>query len=127
MGKTVIMTDSTADLSKDLLEKYRIEVIPLCIVMDDKSYFDGKDITPEEIIAWSDEKKTTPKTAAAGIEETIEYLKPHKEAGDDVINMLEINTTPGMTQTSFIPQQVRSEGKEMKDVLNEIIADKLCN
>ena len=85
MGKTVIMTDSTADLSKDLLEKYRIEVIPLCIVMDDKSYFDGKDITPEEIIAWSDEKKTTPKTAAAGIEETIEYLKPHKEAGDDVI------------------------------------------
>lgn len=85
MGKTIIMTDSTADLSKDLIEKYSIEVIPLCIVMDDKSYFDGKDITPEEIIEWSDKNKTTPKTAAAGIEETIEFLKPHKEAGDDVI------------------------------------------
>lgn len=85
MGKTIIMTDSTADLSKDLIEKYSIEVIPLCIVMDEKSYFDGKDITPEEIIEWSDKNKTTPKTAAAGIEETIEFLKPHKEAGDDVI------------------------------------------
>ena len=85
MGKTIIMTDSTADLSKDLIEKYSIEVIPLCIVMDDKSYFDGKDITPEEIIEWSDKNKTTPKTAAAGIAETIEFLKPHKEAGDDVI------------------------------------------
>ena len=41
------MTDSTADLSKDLLEKYNIEVIPLCIVMDEKSYFDGAEIKLE--------------------------------------------------------------------------------
>ena len=41
--------------------------------------------------------------------------------------MLEINTTPGMTPTSFIPQQVRAEGNDMKDVLNEIIADKLTS
>ncbi len=34
MGKTVIITDSTADLTKELLDKYQIEVIPLCIVMD---------------------------------------------------------------------------------------------
>lgn len=85
MGKTVIITDSTADLTKELLDKYQIEVIPLCIVMDDKSYFDGIDVTPEEIIAWSDKNKTTPKTAAAGIEEAVEHLRPHKEAGDDVI------------------------------------------
>jgi len=32
-----------------------------------------------------------------------------------------------MTPTSFIPQQVRAEGSEMKDMLNAIIADKLCN
>ncbi|MCD8318630.1 MAG: D-alanine--D-alanine ligase, partial [Paraprevotella sp.] len=37
------------------------------------------------------------------------------------INMLEINTTPGMTATSFIPQQVRAAGLEMKDVLTDII------
>lgn len=41
------------------------------------------------------------------------------------INMLEVNTTPGMTVTSFIPQQVRAAGLEMKDVLTDIIEDKL--
>ncbi len=55
----------------------------------------------------------------------IDYIISKNEAGDDVINMLEINTTPGMTPTSFIPQQVRAEGNEMKDMLNEIIADKI--
>ena len=38
-----------------------------------------------------------------------------------VINMLEVNTTPGMTTTSFIPQQVRAAGLDIKDVLTEII------
>jgi len=37
------------------------------------------------------------------------------------ISMLEINTTPGMTLTSFIPQQVRAAGLEMKDVLTDIV------
>lgn len=41
------------------------------------------------------------------------------------INMLEINTTPGMTVTSFIPQQVAAAGLQMKDVLTDIIEDKL--
>jgi D-alanine-D-alanine ligase len=35
--------------------------------------------------------------------------------------MLEVNTTPGMTPTSFIPQQVRAAGLEMKDVLADIV------
>ncbi len=39
----------------------------------------------------------------------------------DVINLLEVNTTPGMTATSFIPQQVRAAGLDIKDVLTDII------
>lgn len=42
----------------------------------------------------------------------------------DKINLLEVNTTPGMTATSFIPQQVRAAGLDIKDVLTEIIEDK---
>ena len=37
------------------------------------------------------------------------------------ISMLEVNTTPGMTATSFIPQQVRAAGLSMKDVLTDIV------
>jgi len=48
-----------------------------------------------------------------------------KNDGQDVINLLEINATPGMTQTSFIPQQAHADGLEMKDILTEIIEEKL--
>ena len=41
------------------------------------------------------------------------------------INLLEINTTPGMTATSFIPQQVRAAGLDIKDVMTDIIEDSL--
>ena len=37
------------------------------------------------------------------------------------ISMLEVNTTPGMTATSFIPQQVKAAGLSMTDVLTEIV------
>ncbi len=40
---------------------------------------------------------------------------------DQKISMLEINTTPGMTATSFIPQQIRAAGLNIKDVLTEIV------
>lgn len=57
----------------------------------------------------------------------IDYIISKKKLEDgseeDVINLLEINTTPGMTATSFIPQQARAAGIEMKDMLSDIIED----
>lgn len=85
MGKIKLIADSTCDLSKELIEKYNIDIIPLCIIMDDESYFDGVDVTPADIIKWSDENKTTPKTSATGIDRAIEAIKPYVEEGDDII------------------------------------------
>lgn len=51
----------------------------------------------------------------------IDYIISKDKEGNDVINMLEINTTPGMTATSFIPQQVRAAGLDIKEVLSEIV------
>ena len=42
------------------------------------------------------------------------------------ISMLEVNTTPGMTATSFIPQQVKAAGLEMKDVLADIVENQFA-
>ena len=46
-----------------------------------------------------------------------------EEAKGMEINLLEVNTTPGMTATSFIPQQVRAAGLNIGEVLSEIIED----
>ena len=42
----------------------------------------------------------------------------------DVINLLEINPTPGMTPTSFIPQQVRAAGLDIREVMTDIIENR---
>lgn len=44
--------------------------------------------------------------------------------GEEMV-ILDINTTPGMTSNSFVPKMIRSMGMELKDVLNDIIGDKL--
>ena len=51
----------------------------------------------------------------------IDYIISKDADGNDKINMLEINTTPGMTATSFMPQQVRAAGLDIKDVLTDIV------
>ncbi len=51
----------------------------------------------------------------------IDYIISKDADGNDKINMLEINTTPGMTATSFIPQQVRAAGLDIKEVLTDIV------
>lgn len=45
--------------------------------------------------------------------------------GEEAVNLLEINTTPGMTATSFIPQQVKAAGLDITNVLTDIIEGKL--
>jgi len=50
------------------------------------------------------------------------YSEQEKRNSD--IHLLEVNTTPGMTPTSFIPQQVRAAGMDIKDVLTDIIENK---
>lgn len=80
-----IISDSTCDLSRELLEKYDIDIAPLHIVLGEAEYEDGVSITPDEIYKWSDENKVTPKTSAAGIEQTIELMRPYVEAGREVV------------------------------------------
>lgn len=80
-----IISDSTCDLSEDLLEKYDIAIVPLHIVLGEEEFEDGVNVTPDEIYKWSDENKETPKTSAAGIEQMIEMLRPYVEAGREVV------------------------------------------
>ena len=44
-----IVADSTCDLSRDLIEKYNIQIAPLHIMLGEQEYLDGINITPDEI------------------------------------------------------------------------------
>ena len=80
-----IFSDSTCDLSDELLKRYDITLLPLYIILGDEQYKDRVNITPQDIFKWSDEHKTTPKTSAASLEDITEKIKPVLDAGDEII------------------------------------------
>lgn len=80
-----IISDSTCDLSKELIEKYNISILPLHILLGDKEYDDRVNITPDEIFAWSDENKKTPTTAAPSLGEALDMFRPYVEEGKELI------------------------------------------
>lgn len=80
-----IIADSTCDLSRELIEKYDITILPLHILLGEQEYRDGVDITPEEIFAWSDKNRMTPKTSAPSLVEAMECLQPYVDEGREVI------------------------------------------
>lgn len=94
-----IAADSTCDLSKELIDKYGISIIPLHIVLEDKEYRDGVDITPDEIYEWSDKNNTTPKTSAVGFEDALDAIKPILDTEDEMIIFTiseKMSTTPNV-------------------------------
>ena len=80
-----IISDSTCDLSPELIAKYDIDILPLHILLGEDEYEDGKNITPEQIYSWSDENKTTPKTSAPALTDAIELFKPYIDEGRKIV------------------------------------------
>ena len=64
--KITISTDSTADLAKELYQKYKIQVVPLGVVIGDKVYKDGVDVKPEDVYNAVEKQNIMPKSQAAG-------------------------------------------------------------
>ena len=85
MSRIGVASDSTCDLSRELLDQYDIAILPLHILLDEKEYLDGLDITPEDIYEWSEKVKKTPKTSAMSPAEAEDFLKIQMEQYDELI------------------------------------------
>lgn len=114
--------------------KDKAVVLPATEVVTENEFFDYdakyngqvKEITPARLSPETSERVAKLTSAIYDILHAngiirIDYIISKSAEGEDVINMLEINTTPGMTPTSFIPQQVRAAGLDMGEVLSEIV------
>lgn len=80
-----IVSDSTCDLSQELLQRYDVSILPLHILLGEQEYEDGQDIFPDEIYQWSDKNKTTPKTSAPALDRVMDLLRPYVAEGREII------------------------------------------
>lgn len=85
--KIKITADSTCDLSKELVERYGVGIVPLHVIMGNNSYNDGVDIAPEDIFENVAKTNVLPKTAAPSIEEYAEFFKEVLKTHDAVIHI----------------------------------------
>lgn len=111
-----IISDSTCDLSPELIKRYDIDIISLHVLLGEDEYKDGKNITPEEIFTWSDEHKTTPKTSAPSLTDAMEIIRPYVEQKREVICF----SISGSMSTSGNVMRLAAEELEVSDLVTVI-------
>lgn len=103
--KIIITSDSTTDLSPELLERYGVQLMRLGVSLNDKDFTDGVDITPEMIYENYRTNKTLPKTAAPNLEECDAFFRKYTEQGYSVIHFTISSEMSSTYQNSVIAAQ----------------------
>lgn len=85
MSTVKVFSDSTCDLSPELVEKHQIGIIPLYVLFNDVSYRDGVEITTAQLYQKVEETGSLPTTAAPSPGDFILAFKPYIKAGQDII------------------------------------------
>ena len=81
-----VSSDSTCDLSPELIEQYKIGIIPLYVVMDGVPYRDTLDICPDDIYAYVQKNGKVCSTAAVNVQDYLDYFRSALETSDAVIH-----------------------------------------
>ena len=83
----VITSDSTCDLSEDLLKRFQIHTIPLTITLGDDTFLDGHGFTPLDMYARYRKDGILPKTSAPGVQEFLEFFSVFTDQGYSVVHL----------------------------------------
>lgn len=84
--KVKILSDSTCDLSPELLQKYDIDILPLYVTLADKTMRDGEEVTPDDIYRYVKDTGVLPKTAAPNISDYIDFFKKWHDKGYSIVH-----------------------------------------
>lgn len=101
-----IISDSTCDLSEELIKMYDVKILPLHVMLGEDEYEDGVNITPDEIYRWSDANKATPKTSALSITDAMEMMH---ECGDDGSEMVCFSISEQMSTSGNVLRMAAAE------------------
>lgn len=82
-----IIADSTCDLSKELLQKHNISIVPLTVVKNEEAFKDGLTITPDDIFAHVAAGGALCSTSAVSVGEYIDYFETYAKEYDGIIHI----------------------------------------
>lgn len=111
MKKVKIFTDSTVDLSDELLSKFDIEVIPLYVTIGGKSYKDMVDIRPDELYTLVEKLGELPKSSAPSVSDYFEAFSRYVKADYDIVYVALSSKLSASYQNACIAAKEFEEGR----------------
>ena len=121
MSKIVLYADSLCDMSTSLAGKYGVKIIPLGVNFkgEEKVYFDGVDITKDEIFRKVEENGALPSTSAIPPQTFIEAFETEIKEGNTVLYIAGGSTISSTCRNAFLAkQELNSDNIHIVDSLN---------
>ena len=111
MNKIKIITDSTCDLPKALLEENDVLCLPLQVTVNGKTYFDGVDIDINTFFDEMDKSSEAPKTSQIPPAKFVEIFKPYIEEGYEIVTLHLSSKMSGTYQSACIAKEMLETDK----------------
>lgn len=111
-----ITSDSTCDLGKYPAER-NVGIMPIKVVLDDKVYQDGIDITPADIFKFVEQTKLLPKTSAPSITDYQEFFTEQLQYGDEILHF---NISSKSSVSHNVAKQAAEEFKGKVHVIDSL-------
>ena len=83
--RVIIASDSTCDLSPELIEQRKIHILPLGVTLGENQYLDGVDVTPDDIYEHYEKHGELPKTSAVNIADFEDFFRKMTAEGSSVV------------------------------------------
>jgi len=112
--KIKVLTDSTAGIPPDLIERYDISVIPLYVVFGSDSYKHGPELSTEDFYRLLEERKGVPKTSQPSVGDFLQMYRNLAEEADTIISI-------HLSRTSGTLQSAEMARKELPELDIEIV------
>lgn len=97
-----IICDSMSDLPKGFAQKYDIHIVPTSIIIDEKEYLDGIDITTDDFFKILRNSKEIPKTSQATYSRFLEAFKKYANKYSDIIYIGSSSKASGTYQSGVM-------------------------
>jgi DegV family protein with EDD domain len=105
MSKTAIVTDSTAYLPSEMLERYEINVIPLTIIWENETFLDGVDIQPDDFYKRLENARAMPTTSQVTVGAMQTLFTDLLEKGNDVLGIFLSSKFSGTIESAMLARQ----------------------
>jgi len=102
MEKIKIITDSTADLPSDIIDKYDIDVLPLMVNISGKSYLDGIEINLKSLLDKMSHSEEFPTTSQVNPKKFLDSYQKYLDEGYKIISIHISSKMSGVYQSACI-------------------------